>query len=146
MTLDGKEMINFARFFAQGLRGTLRVLNGINFSYKGPWVQVYPDTVIDQWYVGEFSSAEYTISVDYNSFNREIIKCLVVAGPSEVNVVIYGRSNLGNDLVELTATVDNSKITLLASPATTIDGSTIYLGSKLIFSANYYYIQNELIV
>lgn len=139
-------MLNFSSFFRQGLRGTLRVLNGINFSYKGPWVQVYPDTQIDQWYAGEFMSAEYTISVDYDTFNKEIIKCLVVAAPGTAQVTVYGRSNLGNNLVDLSATVDNSKVTLIANPATSLDGSTVYLGSKLIFSANYYYTQNELVV
>ena len=139
-------MLNFNRFFSQGLRNTLRVLNGANFSYKGPWVQVYEDTVVDEWYVGEFMSAEYTISVDYGTFNKEIIKCLVVAAPSTANVVIYGRANLVENLVELTATVDNSKVRLIANPATSQDGSTTYPGSKLIFSANYYYTQNELSV
>lgn len=139
-------MLTFSKYFATGLRNTLRVLNGVNFSYKGPWVQVYPDTVVDEWYVGEFASAEYTISIDYNSFEREIIKCLVVAGPSTANVVIYGRSNLGNNLIDLTATVDNSKVTLKADPAVTVDGSTLFIGSKLIFSANYYYNINELAV
>jgi len=139
-------MLKFSSFFRQGLRGTLRALNGINFSYKGPWVQVYPGTIVDQWYVGEFMSAEYTISVDYDTFNKEIIKCLVVAAPSAAQVTVYGRSNLGNNLVDLAVNVDNSKVTLMADPATSIDGSTIYLGSKLIFSANYYYTQNELVV
>jgi hypothetical protein len=139
-------MLNFSKYFATGLRNTLRALNGINFSYKGPWVQVYPDTVVDEWYVGEFASAEYTISVDYDTFEREIIKCLVVAGPATANVVIYGRSNLGSNLVDLTATVDNSKVSLIASPGVSIDGSTLFIGSKLIFSANYYYTSNELTV
>lgn len=139
-------MISFASYFAQGLRSTLRILNGTNFSYKGPWVQVYPSTTIDQWYVGEFMSAEYTISVDYNTFKKEIIKCLVVAAPGTAQITVYGRSNLGDNLVDLSATVDNSKVTLIANPATSIDGSTVYLGSKLIFSANYYYTQNELVV
>lgn len=139
-------MIGFASYFAQGLRSTLRLLNGTNFSYKGPWVQVYPNTVVDQWYVGEFMSAEYTISVDYDTFNKEIIKCLVVAAPGSAQVTVYGRSNLGDNLIDLTATVDNSKVTLIANPATSLDGSTLYQGSKLIFSANYYYTQNELVV
>lgn len=139
-------MLNFKKYFAVGLRNTLRVINGVNFSYKGPWVQVYPNTVVDEWYVGEFSGAEYTISVDYNLFNRETLKCIVVAGPSTANVVIFGRCNLGEDLVELTATVNNSKVTLIANPAVSNDGSTILLGSKLIFSANYYYNSNELVV
>lgn len=139
-------MLNFSSFFRQGLRGTLRVLNGINFSYKGPWVQVYPNTVVDEWYVGEFMSAEYTISVDYDTFTKEIIKCLVVAAPGIAQVTIYGRSNLGDNLIDLTATVNNSKLSLIADPLTSLDGSTVFLGSKLIFSANYYYTQNELVV
>jgi len=138
-------MINFSSFFAQGLRSTLRVLNGINFSYKGPWVQVYPNTVIDEWYVGEFMSAEYTISVDYDTFTKEIIKCLVVAGPNTATVTIFGRSNLGFNLVNLSAVVNSSKVQLIADPAENED-SSIYLGSKLIFSANYYYTINELSV
>lgn len=138
-------MINFSSFFAQGLRSTLRVLNGINFSYKGPWVQVYPNTVIDEWYVGEFMSAEYTISVDYDTFTKEIIKCLVVAGPDTATVTIFGRSNLGFDLINLSAVVNSSKVQLIADPAVNED-SSVYLGSKLIFSANYYYTINELSV
>lgn len=139
-------MINFASYFSQGLRSTLRLLNGTNFSYKGPWVQVYPNTVVDEWYVGEFMSAEYTISVDYDTFTKEIIKCLVVAAPGNAQVTIYGRSNLGDNLIDLTATINNSKVSLVANPLTSQDGSTVYLGSKLIFSANYYYTQNELVV
>lgn len=137
-------MISFSKYFSKGLRSTLRLLNGTNFSYKGPWVQVYQDTVIDEWYVGEFASAEYTISVDYDSFTREIIKCILVAGPLSANITVYGRSNIGDKLVELTATVDNSVVRLIANPALSNDGSTILEGSKLIFSANYYYTQNEL--
>lgn len=139
-------MLNFSKYFTTGLRSTLRVLNGINFSYKGPWVQIYPDTVVDEWYVGEFTSAEYTLSVDFNAFEREIIKCLVVAGPSTASVIIYGRANLGTPLVDLTAVVDNSKVSLIANPGVTIDGSTLYTGSKLIFSATYFYNSNEIVV
>lgn len=139
-------MINFSKFFSHGFRNTLKLLNGVNFSYKGPWVQVYPNTVIDEWYVGEFMSAEYTISVDYGTFEKEIIKCLIVAAPSSANLVVYGRvSTNGDDLINITADVNNSKVTLYASPAIGQD-STVYSGSKLIFSANYYYTINELSV
>ena len=139
-------MIKFTSYFSQGLRSTLRLLNGTNFSYKGPWVQVYPNTVINQWYVGEFMSAEYAISVDYGTFNKEIIKCLVVAAPGTAQVTVYGRSNLGENLIDISVSVDNSKVSVIVDPLTSNDGSTVYLGSKLIFSANYYYTQNELVV
>jgi hypothetical protein len=139
-------MLQFSNFFAQGLRATLRLINGKNFSYSGPWVSVYPSTVVDEWYVGEFMSAEYTIAVDYGTFEKEIIKCIVVAAPGNASITIFGRSNLGKNLVELSVSVDASKVTLIADPATDIDGSTLIQGSKLIYSANYYYTLNELSV
>ena len=52
-------------------------------------------------------SAEYTI-VDYDTNNKEILKVLVVASPINPSPTIYGRSNLGNNLIKLNSTVDNS--------------------------------------
>ena len=124
--------MDFTRYFLRGLKGTLRFNNGVNFSYKGPWVEVFPNTIIDEFYVGDFMSAEYTICVDGGSTDKEIIKCLVVAGPSTASITIYGRTSLQDDMITLTATVNDSKLTLLASP--------IGPGSKkLIFSGNYYH-------
>ena len=132
-------MLNFAKYFSAGLKGTLRLLNGTNFSYRGPWTLVYPDTVIDTFYVGDFQSAEYTISVDLDGNDKEIIKCLVVAGPNNAAVNVYGRSNLTRNLIEITATVSSSRVSLIANPS-----STAVNGSKLIFSATYYHTINEL--
>jgi hypothetical protein len=136
-------MMNFASYFYRGVKNTLRLKNGFNLSYKGPWVPVYSNTVIDEWYVGDFMAAEYTVVVDYGNNDKEIIKCLVVAGPETANVVTYGRTNLGRNLIEISATVTASKVSLVANPAVD-QGSTIAIGSKLIFSANYYYTLNEL--
>jgi hypothetical protein len=143
-------MLNFARFFLQGLKNTLRLQNGVNFSYKGPWVGVTENTVIDEWYVGDFMAAEYTIVVDVGNVRKEVIKCLVIAGPEQANLTIYGRTNLNENLIDLSATVNASKLSLIANPASSPDGSTydnstLLLGSKLIFSANYYYTINELV-
>lgn len=136
-------MINFASYFMRGLKNTLRLKNGTNFSYKGPWVLLFPETVLDEWYVGDFAAAEYTIVADYGNDDKEIIKCLVVAGPTTANVVTYGRTNLGRNLVEVTADVNVSKVTLKVNPVAFQD-STTSLRSKVIFSANYYYTLNEL--
>jgi hypothetical protein len=143
-------MLNFARFFLQGLKNTLRLQNGVNFSYKGPWVAVTENTVIDEWYVGDFMAAEYTIVVDVGNIRKEVIKCLVIAGPERANLTIYGRTNLNENLIDLSATVNASKLSLIANPASSPDGSTydnstLLLGSKLIFSANYYHTINELV-
>ncbi len=129
--------MNFASFFLQGLKGTLRFNNGKNLSYKGPWVQVLPSTIVDEFYVGDFMAAEYTICVDAGNTDKEVIKCMVVAGPESAALTIYSRTSITTDLVTLSATVDTSKLTLLASPIGTEN-------KKLIFSANYYYTINEL--
>ena len=69
--------MNIANFFLKGLNKTLKLINGTNFSYAGPWVTVHPNTVIDSWYVGDFMSADYTISIDKDSNTKEIIKCTI---------------------------------------------------------------------
>ncbi len=130
--------MEFTRYFLKGLKGTLRFNNGVNFAYKGPWVQVEPNTAIDEFYVGDFMAAEYTICIDGGNTAKEIIKCLVVAGPSDASITVYGRTSLTGDMVNLNATVNSSKLTLLASPATA--GT-----KKLIFSATYYHTINDLV-
>ena len=137
-------MISFSSFFSKNVKNTLLLKNGTNIAHKGPWVLVYPDTVVDEWYVGDFMSAEYTISVDYGNTEKEIIKCLLVAGPDSAAVTVFGRSNLNNNLVDFTATVNSSKVSLIASPAITPDGSSLFVGSKLIYSATYYHTLNDL--
>lgn len=132
-------MINFASFFSKNVKNTLLFKNGTNIAYKGPWKLAYPNTVIDEWHVGDFTSAEYTISVDLNNNEKEIIKCLLVAGPNSAAVTVFGRSNLNSNLIELSATVNASKVSLVVNPS-----SNQVNGSKLIFSANYYHTVNNL--
>ena len=129
--------MNLAGFFLQGLKNTLRFNNGRNLSYKGPWVQVLSNTVVDELFVGDFMAAEYTSCVDAGNVDKEVIKCLVCAGPEEAALTIYARTSINAELITLTASVNASKVTLTANPV----GVGI---KKLIFSANYYYTINEL--
>jgi|APGre2960657373_1045057.scaffolds.fasta_scaffold05199_2 hypothetical protein len=129
--------MNFSTFFQKGLNKTLKLINGTNFSYAGPWITVYPGTVIDSWYVGEFMSADYTISIDLDSSSKEIIKCLVVASPQTAAVTVYGQTYINGNLVNLTATVNNSRVFLTADP--------VLAPCKLIFSATYYQSLNTVI-
>lgn len=129
--------MNFAQYFLTGLKGTLRFNNGKNLSYKGPWVSVLPNTVVDEFYLGDFMAAEYSIVVDAGNTDKEFIKCIVVAGPEEAALSIYARTSISDDLINLTATVDTSRVKLIASPIGTEN-------KKIIFSANYYYTINEL--
>ena len=129
--------MNIADYFMTGLKNTLRLKTGKNLSFSNSWQQIYTNTVIDEFYVGDFLAAEYTIIVDVANNSREIIKCLVVAGVNTANLTVYGRVNLGTDLINLNAIVDNSKVSLLASPA---NGA----GHKCYYTANYYYSINQL--
>ena len=127
----------------QGLKKTLRLQNGVNFSYKGPWVQLYPDTILDEWFVGDFCAAEYNIVIDLGIEDKEMIKCLVTAGVEQADVVVYGRTNLGRNLADVTAIVDASRLKLIVDPAIS-DDSAGGTGAKVIYSATYYYNLNEL--
>lgn len=142
-------MLNFAKFFFRGLKNTLRVQNGVNFSYKGPWKTVISETILDEWYVGDFMAAEYTIVADVGNTRKEMLKCLMVAGPDSAEITVYGKTGLAENLVDLRAEVNQSKATLYITPANSPDGSTydnssLLVGSKVIFSATYYYTLNEI--
>lgn len=128
--------MQITKFLANGLRKTLKMNNGSQFSYGGPWVSAVRTVVIDTWYVGDFMSADYTIAVDNGTGSKEIIKCLVVAEPANAVVSIYGRTDLGDNIITLTGEVTNSQFHLYATPVT---GTP-----KVIFSANYYQTLNPL--
>lgn len=133
-------MFDIARFFKTGLKNTLLLRNNSGFSHNGPWKQVYTNTLVSRWHNGEFSSAEFTISIDYDTDNKEIIKCLVCNTPQTASLTIYGRNNMGTELVKLAAVVNDSYVELQISPA-----APAYEGAKFIYSVNYYHNQNPLV-
>lgn len=143
-------MLNFAKFFLQGLKNTLRLQNGVNFSHKGPWILFTENAVLDEFYVGDFMAAEYTVIVDAGNTRKEMIKALVVAGPDQANVTVYGRTNTNENLIDLFVNITPSKVQLCirgaSSPTdSTYDNSTLLVGAKVIFGATYYYTINELV-
>ena len=137
-------MFYVSKLFGKGDKNTLLMKNGLNFSYNGPYATVVEGLILDRFHVGTFCSAEYTISIDYDTNNKEIIRALVVGSPSNSSVTIYGRSNLGNDLVKLTSTVTNSYVELKLDPEQKTS-TTKYDGSKAIFKATYYQTMNALV-
>jgi hypothetical protein len=137
-------MFNILKFFGHGRKDSILFKSNGALSHNGPWKQIYPDTLLDRWHVGEFSSAEYTISVDIDNNDRELVKCLITAGLDVASVVIYGRSNLGRNLVEITATVNNSYVDVVLNPAN--EDSTPTDGAKVIYTVQYFQNQNPLIV
>ena len=142
-------MFNITKFFSVAANGALLSKNNGAVAHNGPWKQVYPNTLLDRWHVGDFSTAEYTISVDYNMGNREIIKCIVVANVQTASVVIYARNNLGNDLITISAEVNNSYVDIFVSPVEIVTNEVVTFsssGAKAIYTVQYFYNQLPLSV
>tara|TARA_B110000503_G_scaffold12801_1_gene17438 strand:+ start:26010 stop:26411 length:402 start_codon:yes stop_codon:yes gene_type:complete len=125
--------------FERGIQNTVLMTNNSGFSYAGTWKQAYTDTLVERWHIGDFSSAEFTISADFDDTKKELLKCLVTCGQNIANVVIYARSNVGEDLLNVTVTVNNSYVDLKVSPA-----DQIYNGTKFIYTASYFANLNSL--
>lgn len=132
-------MFDITRYLTTGLKNSIQVKDNGSFSHNGPWKQVYNNTQVTRWHCGEFSSAEFTISVDFDTVNKEIIKCIVCNSVDYASLTVIGRNNLGNDLVELSVTVNQSYVDLIINPA-----STDYKGAKFIYTAQYFRNQNPL--
>lgn len=137
--------MNLLTYLKDGLKGTLLLRNNTGFSVNGPWIQVYNNTLLDRFYVGDFSSAEYTISADLDNNNKEILKVLVTATLDVASIVVYARNNTAKDLIEVDATVNNSYVDIVLSPALSED-STPNDGVKVIYTAKYFHNQNPHIV
>ncbi len=125
-------MLKFTDFFKQSPQNKLSLKNNTQLAHKGSWVQVYTDTEIDRWYVGDYSSANYTITAEFDSNKKEVLQVLVVARPDQASVSIYGRTSIDDALINVTASVNNSYLSLIANVT---DNS--FLGTKVIFFANY---------
>jgi hypothetical protein len=133
-------MFNLSKFFIKGLKDSVLFQSNGAMSHNGPWKQVYTNTLLDRFHVGDFSSAEYTISVDYDKDKKEILKVLVTASLDEASIIIYARNNLGIDLVNITAIVNNSYVDIIANPTASNEGS------KIIYTVQYYQNQNPQVV
>ena len=130
--------MNFADYFVRGLRNTLRLKKGTNWSVKGSEIPIPTDTEIDTWFVGEFSSAVYEIVAEYGKNDVEHINVKISARPEQASVTVSGRNNNGRDLVDFSATVDASKVIVTASPFFQDDGITPLVNVKLTFKVTYF--------
>tara|TARA_B100000424_G_C22825106_1_gene441122 strand:+ start:137 stop:541 length:405 start_codon:yes stop_codon:yes gene_type:complete len=132
-------MFDYRQFFDLGLNKTVLVRNNSGFSHRGPWAQVSTGNNFDKWFVGEISAAEYTISIDYNTQNKEILKCLVAATVDKAEVTVYARSSVGRELVDIEAHVNKSFVDIFILPKVPQVQS-----AKFIFTVNYFENQNPL--
>ena len=131
-------MFKLDKFFSKGLKDSVLLTGSV--SHNGPWKQAYADTLIDRFHVSDFSSAEYTISADYDKDNKEIIKVLVTASVDDASVIICARNNLGTNLIDVSATVNQSYVDIIVNPTTSKEGS------KIIYTAQYYQNQNPQVI
>lgn len=131
-------MLNVNEVFSRGSNNTVQI-NNAGFSYNNSWQQIYDKTLVERWYLGEFSGADYTITVDLNSNNKEIIKCLVIATVDDASLVVYARNNTNIDLVELSAIVNETYLELYISPK-----DVKVNGAKFFYTGNYFVNQTPL--
>ncbi len=145
-------MQNLKKYLTDGLKNTLLFRNNAGTSHNGPWKQVYTNTLLDRFHLGNFASVEYTISADFDVLNKEIIKVLVTATRDRASVVIYARNNTLADLVTVSATVNDSYVDIILNPiiiAVDLENdipAQDYSASKVIYTAKYFHTQNPLVV
>lgn len=118
--------------FSKGINNTILLPKQSSFSYKGNWIGVHYNTVMDQWHVGDFSSAVYQITVEFDSNEKEIMQLSVVARPDRAVASIFGRSSINQELINLSVTVDESICKIHVEPS-----ARSWVGAKLIFHATY---------
>lgn len=102
-----------------------------NHSYGKQWVQIYNNTPIDIWNVGQFSSAIYHITIEYDSNQKETLQASVIARPDHASYTVYGRVSIQDELITISVNVDSNKLTLSAT------SNPNFLGARLTFTATY---------
>lgn len=125
--------MSILNYFLRGKSNTLVIKNNGGFTHSGPWASLSNNVVIDRWYVGDFVSVDYTISIDLDDKNKEMVKFMVTATMNDANMVEYARSTTGAELITLNAQVNNSYVNIVASPKI-----TLAKGAKYIFSTERY--------
>ena len=125
--------MSILNYFQRGKSNTLIIKNNGGFTHSGPWASLSDSVVVDRWYLGDFISVDYTISVDLDANNKEMVKFMVTATMNDANMVEYARSTTGTQLITLNAQVNNSYVNIIASPAI-----PLAKGAKYIFSTERY--------
>ena len=131
-------MFDLTKKITQGIKGTLLVKDNGGFSHSGPWKTIVGETLVERWYVGEISSAEFTIAVDLDINNKEIVKLLVTNTANNANLVIYSRNYTNIQLVDLSVVVNNSFCELYISTT-----NNKIEGAKFFYTTNYFLNQSN---
>lgn len=133
-------MFDIGKFLTNGLKNTILFKNNSGISHNGPWKIIQGPTLIDRWHVGDFSSVEYTISAEYDHLNREICKVLVTGTINDAKISVYSRCNTNIDLIDISATVNESYIDIFVDPKI-----PKLNGTKIIYTGTYFQAQYSLV-
>tara|TARA_B110000305_G_C19371584_1_gene604740 strand:- start:434 stop:832 length:399 start_codon:yes stop_codon:yes gene_type:complete len=131
-------MINLTKYFTKGLKNTLLLKDNSGTSHNGPWISLADNTVLERWHTNDFASVDYTVSVDFDNRNKEVIKFLVTAVENNAFVVEYARNNTNIDIITVDALVNNSYVDIIVNPKI-----PNLRGSKIIFTAQYFQTQTS---
>jgi len=132
--------MNIDNYLSTGLNDTLLVRNNGGFSHNGPWKSLNgDDTLVDRYYLGDISSSEYTINVELDTENKEILKCLVTSTLNEAKIVVYARNYTSNSLVELYALVNNQYVEVYMNPK-----NAAFKPARFIHTATYFHNLHQL--
>jgi len=118
--------------FKKGPNNTIHLPDRNSFSFRGSWIGVHTNTVMDSWHVGDFSSAIYQITVEFDSNEKETMQLSVVARPAEAAFNVYGRAAINNELITIGVEVDDTLCKIIVNPS-----ERIWQGAKLVFHATY---------
>ena len=116
------------KLFTKGQNNSILLPDRSNFSFRGNWLGVHYNSIMDKFHVGDFSSAIYQIVVEFDSNEKETMQLSVVARPDRAVANIFGRSSINAELIDISVTVDASICYIRVEPK-----ARGYTGAKLIF-------------
>jgi len=117
----------------KGLDSTVEFNRTKGFATDQKYQKIYGETNIDEFFLGDFASAFYTINVQLDSDRKEVFQMIVTARPLKVTVSGYGRVSTITKLVDIGATADISKCYITATPI-----SSGFDGCKVVLTARYF--------
>lgn len=126
-------MFNISKYFKLGKNNSITLLNNGSFSHNGPYISVFESTLLDRWHIGDFSSVEYTLSIDRSQESKEFIKLVVTATTDTASIIEYARNSTVSPLITVNATVNESFVDIILTPTAASN-----VGSKVIYTANYF--------
>lgn len=126
-------MFKFDSFFKKGLKNSVEFKNNSGFTFGAAAISLNGSPLLDRWHAGEFSAAEYSVAINYDLQNREIIKFLVVSTPDSAKISIYSRVSSNIEIVDVDAIVNNAYVDLILVPKT-----QKFEKAKVSFTVNYF--------